>query len=324
MEQLKFWRWISVISHAIFQGTSSKICASSLLSSTTPWVVKPIITPLATMTKPKNMSMRIVFWIRPLETPKRTLKIIGGCFQNEYYLSNIYKLLGVLNFCSIWGVWVCIFNVATLMFQFIVPTIVAFTGQCHRWIDKCFTHKAFSWKPESSDLMASSSSSWSISSAESKQQNRVSSCTRFQGHTEILQESFLRMPHFTHNLTSARPQGAKNQNMNIEIIKLVRYSSTRTYSNNQTYVTYMQTIHTYIHPVSSTAFINHEQEVSERQILIGVYPLHMTSCNPVTSTCSGDIALSTASRRCCSLKYWKAWKGCEMPQNLEMNVKKAK
>lgn len=72
--------------------------------------------------------------------------------------------------------------------------------------------------------------------------------------------------------------------------------------------------------ISSTAFINHE--VSERQILIGVYPLHMASCDPATSTCSGDIALSTASRRCCSLKYWKAWKGCEMPQNLEMNVQK--
>lgn len=184
--------------HAIFQGTSSKICASSLLSSTTPWVVKPIITPLATITKPKNMSMRIVFWIRPLETPKRTLKIIGGCFQNEYYLSNIYKLLGALNFSSVRGVWVCIFNVATQVFQ-IIPTLVAFTGQCHRWIDKCFTHKA-KMETRQTDLMASSSSSWSISSAESKQQNRVSSCpgsfgTRFQGHTEILQESYRRMSH---------------------------------------------------------------------------------------------------------------------------------
>lgn len=98
--------------------------------------------------------------------------------------------------------------------------------------------------------------------------------------------------------------------------------STRKYSNNQTYVTNMQTILiipiSILYPLQRSSTM--KQEVSERQILIGVYPLHMASCNPVTSTCSGDIALSTASRRCCSLKYWKAWKGCEMPQNLEMNV----
>ena len=43
------------------QGTSSKIWASSLLSSTTPWVVKPIIAPFATITRPKKMSIRWYF-----------------------------------------------------------------------------------------------------------------------------------------------------------------------------------------------------------------------------------------------------------------------
>lgn len=147
---------------------------------------------------PRWPSQRICPWessfeFAPWRHQKERWKQLGGMLS-EWILSisNIYKLLGALNFCSIWGVWACIFNVATQVFQ-IIPTIVAFKGQCHRWIDKCFTHKA-KMETRQTDLMASSSSSWSISSAESKQQNRVSSCpgsfgTRFQGHTEILQES---------------------------------------------------------------------------------------------------------------------------------------